>query len=102
MPSLVRKLLIFAAIDGLVLQPLGQRPAPSAKILYKDNSITTTLKEGEDEGSADKSFEAFGIIGMSANSPSRSSHISTKMAGAMGFEQRMQPQNWDMRANSKT
>lgn len=69
MPGLVRKLLIFAAVDGLVLQPLaqrGQRPAPAAKIAYRDNTIGPALKdEGDDsEGSEPgKSFESFGIIG---------------------------------------
>ena len=66
MPGLARKVLIFAAIDGLVIQPLaqrGQRSAPAAKIAYNDNVITSVLKdEGEDEKSG-KSFEAFGIVG---------------------------------------
>lgn len=69
MPGLVRKVLIFAAVDGLVLQPLaqrGQRPAPAANIAYKDNSIGPVLKdEGEGE-SPGKGFEAFGIVGMYA------------------------------------
>ncbi|TAQ88055.1 hypothetical protein B7494_g3605 [Chlorociboria aeruginascens] len=78
MPSLARKLLIFAAIDGLVLQPLSQRgqsrpaPAPAVKINYKDGAITS-LREGglavegakgvggENEGNG---FEAFGIVGL--------------------------------------
>ncbi|KAF8863684.1 hypothetical protein BDZ45DRAFT_583437 [Acephala macrosclerotiorum] len=64
MPGLVRKLVIFAAIDGLVLQPLGQRPAPPVQIKYKDNIITPALKDGEDQGSVGKSFEAFGIVGL--------------------------------------
>ena len=66
MPGLVRKLLVFAAIDGLVLQPLaqrGQRPAPAAKIAYRDNSIGPVLKEGGEESDPGKSFESFGIIG---------------------------------------
>jgi hypothetical protein len=67
MPGLVRKLLIFAAVDGLVLQPLaqrGQRPAPAAKIAYRDNSIVPALKDGSEENETGKSFESFGIIGM--------------------------------------
>lgn len=64
MPGLVRKLVIFAAVDGLVLQPLGQRPAPAAKISYKDNSIVPVLNDGESEAGLGKSFEAFGIVGM--------------------------------------
>lgn len=67
MPGLVRKILIFAAIDGLVLQPLaqrGQRPAAAAKIAYKDNAISPALKDGGEDERPGKSFEAFGIIGM--------------------------------------
>jgi hypothetical protein len=66
MPGLVRKLLIFAAVDGVVLQPLaqkGQRPAPSAKIGYKDHNIGPVLKDGGEGESGRKSFEAFGIVG---------------------------------------
>jgi hypothetical protein len=68
MLGLVRKLLIFAAVDGLVLQPLaqrGQRPAPASKIEYKDKSIGPSLKDGTDNESAGKGFEAFGIVGQS-------------------------------------
>jgi hypothetical protein len=63
MPGLVRKLLIFAAVDGLVLQPLaqkGQRPAPSVKIAYKDASIGPALG---DTHNGEHGFEAFGIVG---------------------------------------
>lgn len=67
MPGLIRKLLIFAAVDGLILQPMaqkGQRPAPSTKIAYKDSHIGSVLNEGQYvEGSA-KGFEAFGVVGM--------------------------------------
>lgn len=68
MPGLVRKLLIFAAIDGLILQPTapkGQRPAPATKIAYKDKHIGPVSSDLQDlEGSSAKSFEAFGIVGM--------------------------------------
>ncbi|KAM0136564.1 hypothetical protein ACHAO1_004495 [Botrytis cinerea] len=68
MPGLVRKLLIFAAIDGLILQPAapkGQRPAPATKIAYKDKHIGPVLSDLQDlEGSSAKSFEAFGIVGL--------------------------------------
>ena len=65
-PGLVRKVLVFAAIDGLVLQPLGsrgQRTIPAAKIAYKDNNIGPVLADGVDSDEAGKSFEAFGIVG---------------------------------------
>lgn len=67
MPGLVRKLLIFAAVDGLILQPLaqkGQRPAPATKIAYKDNHIGPVLKDGGENERSAKSFEAFGVVGM--------------------------------------
>ncbi|RAL64097.1 hypothetical protein DID88_003285 [Monilinia fructigena] len=66
MPGLVRKLLIFAAVDGLILQPTaqkGQRPAPSTKITYKDRHIVPINDAHDGEGSA-KGFEAFGIVGL--------------------------------------
>lgn len=67
MPGLARKLLIFAAVDGLILQPLaqrGQRPGPATQITYKDNHIGPVVRT-DPERSADgkKSFEAFGIVG---------------------------------------
>lgn len=63
MPGLVRKLLIFAAVDGLVLQPLaqkGQRPAPPVKIAYNSGTIGPVLGDVHGQG---KGFEAFGIVG---------------------------------------
>jgi hypothetical protein len=63
MPGLVRKLLIFAAIDGLVLQPLaqkGQRPAPAIKIGYNGGSIGPALEADAGHG---KGFESFGVVG---------------------------------------
>lgn len=98
MPGLVRKLVIFAAIDGLVLQPQGQRPAPAVQIKYKDNIITPVLKDGEDQGSVGKSFEAFGIVGTFG----RSKKGGKTKAGGLGLKQRMHLQNWDMRANLNT
>ena len=65
-PGLARKLLVTAAIDGLVLQPLGQRgqrPSPAAKITYKDNNIGSVSKDGGESGEGTKSFEAFGVVG---------------------------------------
>ncbi len=67
MPGLARKILIFAAVDGLVLQPLaqrGQRPAPTVNIAYKDNAISPALKDGAQVESPGKSFEVFGIVGL--------------------------------------
>ena len=66
MPGPVRKILIFAAVDGLILQPLaprGQRPATACKISYKDHSILPVAKYGYDSTASESNFEAFGIIG---------------------------------------
>jgi hypothetical protein len=66
MPGLVRKLVIFAAVDGLVLQPLtqrGQRAPPAATIAYKDSSIAPVQKNEGQEGPPGRSFEAFGVVG---------------------------------------
>lgn len=68
MPGLVRKLLIFAAVDGLVLQPAtqkGQRPAPATKIAYKDKHIGPVLHDTQQLEGFTNGFEAFGIVGMS-------------------------------------
>ncbi|KAH9220887.1 SacI homology domain-containing protein [Leptodontidium sp. 2 PMI_412] len=61
MPGLARKLLIFAALDGLVIQ---QRGGPSTKIAYKDNSITQVSKDATHSESSGKTFEAFGLVGL--------------------------------------
>lgn len=65
MPGLARKLLIFAAVDGLILQPVerGYRPAPTTKIAYKDNGITQVGKNEAESEKPGSSFEAFGIVG---------------------------------------
>lgn len=62
---LVRKLLIFAAVDGLVLQP---RPHPhtqqqAIKIDYKGN-VGPLLKNQHDGDVGLSSFESHGVIGM--------------------------------------
>ncbi|KAI4712027.1 hypothetical protein J4E89_003473 [Alternaria sp. Ai002NY15] len=68
MPSLVRKLLIFAAVDGLILQPSPPRNHPPAtqqaiKVDYKGN-VAPLLKDRREEDTAPVSVEAHGIIGL--------------------------------------
>ena len=68
MPALVRKLLIFATVDGLILQPLpqlGQRPQTAVKIGFDDGSIRPALDHTNHDQSNKQSFEAFGIAGAS-------------------------------------
>lgn len=68
MPAIARKLLICAAIDGLVIQPLsskGQRPFQPVRVKYGDASISHVPREHvPDDSKPDSSFEAFGVIGM--------------------------------------
>lgn len=62
---LIRKLLIFAAVDGLVLQPRSHPHAqqPQAiKIDYKGN-IAPLLRDGDDDDITVSSFESHGVIG---------------------------------------
>jgi hypothetical protein len=68
MPGLVRKLLIFAAVDGLILQPAPPRNHPPAtqqaiKIDYRGN-VGPLLKDRREEDTAPVSLEAYGIIGL--------------------------------------
>lgn len=69
MPSLARKVLIAAAVDGLIIQPLAvkkeQRPSPPVKIRYGDSSIAFVSRDAlPDTDKPNSSFEAFGIVGM--------------------------------------
>ena len=67
MPSIVRKLVIYAAFDGLVLQPLaqrGQRPATAVTIDYKTHAVRPLLQTPRIEQFPDKQIECYGIIGM--------------------------------------
>lgn len=62
---LIRKLLIFAAVDGLVLQP---RSSPHAqqqqaiKIDYKGN-VGPLLKDSDEDDISASSFESHGVVG---------------------------------------
>lgn len=67
MPGLVRKLLIFAAVDGLILQPTpprnhGPTTQQAIKIDYKGN-VKPLLKDRREEDTAPVALEAHGIIG---------------------------------------
>lgn len=67
MPGLARKVIIYAAVDGLILQPLNskkeQRVAPPVKIKYGDVAISN-ISSLPDTSRVNSSFEAFGIIGL--------------------------------------
>lgn len=67
MPGLARKILVFAAVDGLVIQPLaskGQKPFQSARIKYGgDASVSAARDQAPDQTKPDSWFEALGVIG---------------------------------------
>lgn len=68
MPTLVRKLLIFAAVDGLILQPSSPKHHPPAtqqaiKVDYKGN-VGPLLKDRNEGDISPTSFEAHGVIGI--------------------------------------
>ncbi|KAI1446261.1 SacI homology domain-containing protein [Annulohypoxylon stygium] len=68
MPSIARKLLICAAVDGLVIQPLatkGQRAQQPVKVKYGDATVSTLPRDQPLETpKPNSSFEAFGIVGL--------------------------------------
>lgn len=71
MPGLARKVLVCAAVDGLLLHPLShkkdQRPAPSVKIRYGDAALSTASRDLAAEAAQPcPGFEAFGIVGEQA------------------------------------
>lgn len=65
MPGLVRKFIVFATGDGLILQPLAQKgqKSPSTKISYADNTISAASKDEVCAEGSKQCFEAFGIVG---------------------------------------
>ncbi|OAG03782.1 uncharacterized protein CC84DRAFT_1165960 [Paraphaeosphaeria sporulosa] len=68
MPGLVRKLLVFAAVDGLVLQPAPPRNHPpttqqAIKVDYKGN-VGPLLKDRRQEDTAPHTLEVHGILGL--------------------------------------
>ncbi|CAI6336667.1 unnamed protein product [Periconia digitata] len=68
MPGLVRKILVFAAVDGLVLQPAPPRNHPPAtqqaiKVDYKGN-VGPLLKDRREEDTTPVSLETHGIVGL--------------------------------------
>lgn len=73
MPAIARKILICAAIDGLIIQPLsskGQRPFQPVRIKYGDATVSHVAREHvPDASNSDSSFEAFGVIGMLIMTP---------------------------------
>lgn len=67
MPGLARKLLIYAAVDGLIIQPLankGQRPSHPVKVKYGEATVSAAARDQSPNISQpNSSFEAFGVVG---------------------------------------
>jgi len=64
---MLRKLLIIAAVDGLVLQPIAQRNQradAAVKIDYETQSILPQLQDVNTEQPALLSLETHGIVGV--------------------------------------
>lgn len=64
MPGLIRKLVIFASKDGLILQSHGTENQPSLLIDYKTRKVASQTKSGHDTSVLDAHLESHGILGM--------------------------------------
>ncbi|MCJ1247170.1 hypothetical protein MMC30_004382 [Trapelia coarctata] len=67
MPGIVHKLVVIAAVEGLVLQPSvlrNQRPASSIQISYKTNRIVSLDESQPEINRNSPSLEAHGIVGL--------------------------------------
>ena len=67
MSSVVQKLLVLAAVDGLILQPLGHRNqdlSPPILIEYKTRRLTSLKPLAIEEREKGSSFEAHGVVGI--------------------------------------
>ena len=68
MPGIVRRVLIFAAVDGLILQPAPPRnhkPATeqAIKVEYRTNTVSPLLKDRRDTDAAPNALDSHGIVG---------------------------------------
>lgn len=66
MPGLVRKLVILAAVDGLVVKPVAQRNqrgTNSLRISYASHEITSQDSSFKEDGTI-PSIDAHGIVGI--------------------------------------
>jgi hypothetical protein len=65
---MIRRVLIFATVDGLILQPApsrNQRTTEQAiKVEYKTNIISPLLKDKRDADTAPATLDTHGIVGM--------------------------------------
>ena len=61
MPGLVRKLVVFAGVQGLILIPPSQRTCRSLQIKYTTLEISSLSHSGPEDSSL--SVEVDGIVG---------------------------------------
>jgi hypothetical protein len=71
MPGLVRKILICATVDGLILQPVSSRTnlkttEQSIKLDYKSHAISLLLKDTRQEDATPSTIEVHGVVGIIA------------------------------------
>ena len=80
MPGIVRKLLIFATIDGLIIRPhAGLDHDNSVQVDFKSRSIGPYAKKQVDTSKDSPHLESHGIIG---ECPASSQHLTaSSMAG---------------------
>lgn len=79
MPGLLRKLIVVAAVDGLILHGhgvSGPRPnngsnneASSIRIDYKTNKITALPVSNPEKPEGRDTLEVYGLVGMSTSAP---------------------------------
>ncbi len=78
MPGIARKVIICAAIDGLIIQPLsskGQRPSLPVRVHFGDSTVSAVpWDQLPDISKPESSFEAFGVIG----------HIPVRLRALLG------------------
>ncbi|EQL00697.1 SacI domain protein [Ophiocordyceps sinensis CO18] len=65
MSGIARKIVVCAAIDGLIIQPLSSKPPQPVRVRYGDSSVSAVPRDQvPDTSKPESSFEAFGIIGL--------------------------------------
>jgi hypothetical protein len=64
MPGLIRRIFIFAAVDGLILQSPGSLdPSAALRIDYKSQKLTSAPSISAEDYSQKPHLESHGIIG---------------------------------------
>ena len=71
MPGLVRRLVVIATVEGLILQPLGQRQQKCLLIKYENHEISSL--NSPNVSNQPRSAELYGVVGtqMSSRKASR-------------------------------